>query len=466
MENNRGFVDLGNCLSRRQILTILGAGIAALLLPGCGGSSEIGVPNTGTSGTVNTAEIGGSGLQVATAESTTSASGGFNIPDQTSVGARALAVLDQNGKLRALGVAGASSRPIELGAQSTVESLIFGNPGIYAPDPAQAEAVLNSIRALPAFSDALARAKAILPTGNVADLVADAAFETAMSASVQQYIANHTGQRGLEVGPEQNGFSVILPGTTAPQSVSATLKNRASRFIRVLKREYDAGGVVLRTSVVASGSPGELAGSMPNQFYGYFWADAYSTTVDQPEDYTTVAKTEYWVEGPGDPAQKLPTGMASNLGEAWGLSLVLYAAVPMIMYVLGWDRMWSAMTTDSAKNAYEVWNAISSVPGVSQNISAVASATDKTDAYYKMSRAIIPIVQAILEEPTAYQAAGLSASQANLALRWIGYIVSATFNGTINSYPYTWLLWWWWLQSPAVAMVAVTSTGDGEVIIE
>lgn len=369
-------------IDRREVLRML-AGSAFMLstggiLAGCGGGGTNGNsggggnvnPPAGTqtfTGTINTQEIGGSGLTVQSAYQSASpvgSSGSFTT-SASNQGTQLITVSDNTGKMRALGLSNPALPSLTLGAASTAVSLIFLTPGILVTDPTQAGQAVSKIQALPSFATLASFLAQNLPTSSLNDLQTSTTLESLKAACINDLtqLQSHALQSRVGFTDTKAGFKVSLQ----PAPVSVSLSNAGFRFLSVVRQNLDANGVQIGTPVllrfkdtlVGQASGGLMDGGQPVD-----WGSILTLTVAQSAnevdafDFSSVpnvAALRYWFYGPGSgPGYEAPPFDQSLFGGdgCIGASLLYYGVFPLIDLVLsafkvinkvtGANILWSA----------------------------------------------------------------------------------------------------------------------------
>lgn len=344
-------------LTRRDVLLAAGAGAAGLLLPGCGGGggkkSEASPP-VELVGSYNAAEILASeGLSVTNVFSLSapvSAEGRFATLTSSK---RAMPnfLVDGDDTLIAAGFS-RPSEPLVFGAESSLLAALFLAPGIMVQQPDSVDRVRQELQSLSSYQAALSYFRSNLPTRPLQALLQDPLCQQTLYSCVSEYLEPRQNgrsviKRGIEIGPETDGFSLRDSGR--PRAFTKMhMKNDAWRVIRIDRLRFDANDqeILPRTRPVKTSGPEGyffhlMDGKKPFSVeeIALHLVTTSPTELDDGDnlDLSTVARTEYWIQGMGDAPQlefPLPEGLENFSVAAYCATILHYVIYPFIAIVL------------------------------------------------------------------------------------------------------------------------------------
>ncbi len=369
-------------MSRRQILEMLAAGVAISFLPGCGGGGGTARGSVQTAiaeGAIDQGAIGGTGLQAVSAWSGASSASGGSFQTEVSVqGAQLLSVIDDGPAIRGLTISvPEAGAPVSLmvDASTTVAAIVFMTPGIMECEPAGAREVLDRIAGLPSFQAAVARLGQILPVSSLVDALQDSEFDSRLEDCIEEWWPA-SAMPEIIVGAAQSGFGVNVLDASVPTQVLFEDSNAAWRYVCVQRLEFNAQDVLVnRKEVFTRTHNGPLSGAKPAS-WGTLLLDTYGDPTVAPEDETvnldSIARAEYWVEGPGLAPGSLPLhpDVPSEWHVATGHTVVFCVIVPMVNIFLGAG----IAVADALLKVKEVWDAIENAVSLNEMHDAVTEA--------------------------------------------------------------------------------------------
>lgn len=381
-------------MTRRELLRLFGSGTVALALPellaGCGGGgggshgggSGVSTASTQTvSGSVATSQIGGTGLTVINiygSSSPVSMTGSFT-NTISAVGAQYSAVTDNQGNLRALGLA-LPGQHQTFSAASTALALVFITPGILTTNATYAATTIASIQGLSSFANLSSYLASKLPTSSINSLQSDTTLEGLKEACVNQYFSQKTGSLRSQSVAVGTGFNASL-GAGPAYPVNFT--NSDPRFLSVVREYLDAAGNTL-------GNPQALQfnSALVSQQFGVMdgpstidWGSMLTlslltpaTASDSPSySVQGVAQLRYWIYGPGwQPSSVVPDfPMSTFQSSAISVSYLYYTVFPLIDLVLGGV----SVLKSTSVAADIVWGSIQKYINVTSLASAIQNGT-------------------------------------------------------------------------------------------
>lgn len=363
---------------RRQFLRQAAGTGLGLLLAGCsgGGGSTTGAPGgTGSggsgggggatpaadslppvsvSGAVDTAEIGGQGLNVLSVFQPQGPVDGGSFRTSVSPNlAQTLIVTDETGAPRALAV----NLPTEanpgspgIGAASTAVALVFMSPGIATSDAALAAQRVAAIQAAPSFPALVAALAARLPSMTLVQALAEDAVRTALLAVLDEIpiefpttrFQGRTTEEQNEVN--RNGGIFLVRDNESPFTrMQVTINNEGWRFVSLIRQDFAPNGDEVQVVVPQlDGSPTSGALSVAQGINGVSFGSLFTVSTFAPGTATDAVNTEvpeitrmvYWVRGLGNPALASNTPIPSSVhdadfqGIAEGLTVAYYILLP------------------------------------------------------------------------------------------------------------------------------------------
>ncbi len=350
------FRPFNEAIGRRQFLRGVSLGTAAVLLGGCGSSSDEYVftnnaPNQGNSpeaqavqGTVNLAELGGGPLVVSTAQQANSGVGtdgrfttqvaglspqitfALVAPSASSLGQNSSSDLSLQ-QIRGLAVY-LPNTPLVVDATSTALALVYLSFGVLTPDFEQAKTRLTAVKQFASFASLVELLRGALPQGGLTAALEAPQMQSLRDQIVDELIASesprarkltadeHIAQGGVSIERELEG---VEPGFER-----YTFENYGYRFVTVAREELDASGQQTTVPVLATlpdAARFPLTEYVGNQAVmgganGLSWGTAFTFQVGDPgggtEDFIphpNTRKVRYWIRGIGG-------GGASNVPQS------------------------------------------------------------------------------------------------------------------------------------------------------
>lgn len=275
-------------------------------------------------GTVNTKEIGGSGLAVfsAYANDAPVTSQGFSTT-VASHSPQLLVARDNAGGVRGLAISYQGAPTIQIDAESTAIALVFLSPGILTLDSIEAGIRIDEYRFLASCVNLATFLRTNLPTKNLTALRDGQDLPTHLTACINEWLSTQSVQIPL--------LAATAQATTTPSSVGATVVPTASpkpadagrvhfiftntpgdptntqvkvqnfgwRYTRLYKVAYDLNNNILQWNRLPLSD--NLKGVAPLS-----WGAIFTANVDNPTEIsdvlhrpTNLSKIQYWVIGPG-----------------------------------------------------------------------------------------------------------------------------------------------------------------------
>jgi len=277
-------------------------------------------------------------------------------------------VLDGTGALRGMALSIPKS-PTLVNATSTLNAALFLTPGVHIRDPEEAAKRIAYMAARSPYQQALAYLATNLPAQTFATLLSSDTYVALLTACIRDFMSTYSVlPSGLQNGSTSDLFAVSASKASGP----VTMSNNAWRALKVDRVDYDASGAILRTVAVRHYPPTIMGGVSPATWGTLFSIGKADVETDSLSiDFTTAAKSEYWVQGPGFQAAETPPASVSPLAvDAWGISLVLYVVFPLL------DILFFALgETFNDGSAFKVAETLYSLVGDTQAASAVSTAT-------------------------------------------------------------------------------------------
>ncbi|MGE0487919.1 MAG: hypothetical protein AB7S38_01760 [Vulcanimicrobiota bacterium] len=367
-------------LPRRAFLQLLGGTGAGLFLGGCdgqsvedffaggGGGQNGGAPAAGlTTGRVDLSQIGGTGLRVLSAflaPANVDGTGQF-ATSVLNTRAQALLVLDDAGKVRALGLSLPGANLL-FDAASTALTWVFLSPGLVVTEPNAAATLVQRIRALPEFQPVVDYLAARLQQLTLSELVADPGLNSLMLALVRALLAAPVQRTQAEEDAfNRDGRVAVARKEPNPGSPNTPfeLSNEGWRFVNVIRQEILPNGqenitplTPIRPELVGAVQvernllPGVSGFSLGNLFTAQTLSPG--TAIDFANiDTPALGRLVYWIYGPGSglrSSDPLPPTIA--LGDFGGASLgmtgLFYMLFPIVeSFMAGLGRLKEAPTT-------------------------------------------------------------------------------------------------------------------------
>lgn len=343
-------------------------------------------------------------------------SGGFSTT-VSSQGAHLLAVTDNGGQLRALGLsmpgaAGAAALAVPphlaaranaapmLDATSTAIALIFLTPGIVATAPSAAATRITQIQGLNSFAPLVAYLSSNLASSSLPSLIQAGTLTTLAYPCVQEWqnTYNSTSQTGQARPHASGGKSFTAAFGAGPANATpVSFSNGEFRYVNVVRRSVNAADADLV-------SPQQIYTALPGAS-GPDIASLLTLSIAKPDDdgkdvadltIPNLSAVEYWVRGPGvGSTANLPSSVAAiSDGTAIGVSVLLYLFLPLLDAVLSLDGVFEGNEIfDDLTNAWEQYS-----PGIdTANIISGLATGDK-------GATIVGAIVAIIKTPALMKA--------------------------------------------------------------
>jgi hypothetical protein len=441
-------------LSRRQVVQMLGAAVAAGFLPGCGGGGGSAPQTRVVAGTANLPGVSPETLLIQSVHSPdvpVGADGSFTAT-VSDVRAQLLLATDTDGQLRGLSVSvpGPGTRgpgDFSVDTSSTALAVVMMTPGILTTDKDAAGERALEIASSSSFSQLVSYLDAELATKTLAEVAGQAEYGAKVQACVDEWLTLHLPPRAVDLGGTRYGTWLSVDAKFGPQNHvhRLAMHNSAFRIADVWRRDYAADGTIVNT---VHSAPHLLDGGEPLGWTSLFDGEAFSPTreVDLiPIDFGTATRSEYWFWGPGFFGEAPPSGIAPRHAEAIGKSILAYALVPLIEFLADavlevtgglLDALWDLLQT--ADDVFELIEDFS-VGRLVQALVAVMS----------LGAALAPVLVSAGLLPAVALKVGL------LLLILGGAFV---FANMMIAHGY-------WTTLPAIHHIDVTAHGDGTIVI-
>lgn len=339
---------------------------AMMLLTACGGggSSSGGstAPTATTAqakGSVNAGEIGGTGLNVLSAQQAATAdvkNGSFTTTVSTQ-GPQFLFLRDSAGKIRGLTLSlpsnSSTASIMAADATSTALALLFLSPGVTTSNSVQAKQVFTALQQMTSFAPFLAFLQANLPTRALDELVQDATYQTLLTACLTEWPGVAATLPPIPVAslaplafavdpkvtpPSTGGFSqaggVSITADSTTQSaanIPVTIQNYGFRYIKVHKVALDSNGNSVGFEQLA-----DQKGATKFSAGGFLTNTVVtpSSFPDRANFSNGVSKFQYWIVGPGLGSCPECTNFPANVGLNSGIQTTLWLETVLDYIVL------------------------------------------------------------------------------------------------------------------------------------
>ena len=350
---------------------------AMLILAACssggnsGGTVSSSASTVQVKGTVNTGEIGGTGLTVFSAQQETTAplQGGSYTTTISTSGPQLLFVQDANEVVRGLTFtlkpstsSQATPTVVPVDATSTALALLLLSPGVTPPDWSFAQPVVTALQSLTSFPAFVTFMQSNLPAKSLPEVIADSAYETLLGACLAEWPtkaatitplpSSGTSAAAFAVAPkispevappaqETGGVVVkIEDGYTGPNDIRATLTNYSLRSVALYEFSDPTG---TGSSLTLTG-PSEWfrGGEGPNSL-SIFGAQSKGIVPRRISKSITFpnpnAKVHYYVAGPGFAASAVvPPPEVGGFDDLWipvGYDISKYVVAPALSFIFG-----------------------------------------------------------------------------------------------------------------------------------
>ncbi len=491
-------------VSRREFLRALSGGAlvfaAGGLLAGCGGGGG-GGNSSGTgqavstrvmSATVNTQEIGGSGLVIQSglqAASPLSASGAFTTKTSQQ-GAQLLSVADGAGKIRGLMIAvpagtANSARPkatgsadpratdsTQIDAASTAFALVFLTPGILSTSPGEAATRLAEIGSLSSFVALVTFLQQNLSGTALSDLAQNTILDGLKANCINDWVnsqlhASVISPTKPHTAATQAHFDATYgPGFGSGNTSPVILTNGAWRFVSVVRQEFDPASVLLippdTSKATLSHGDSTLGGAT-----ALTWGSVFTATAGAPGKDTGqadlsnphVASLKYWAYGPGRQSLSDPDAPSTQYFETNRVGFYTfwyYVMSPFLDIVVGGLGIFAKGVTllkATADGTGVVWG----VAGNTLNSAGLLSALSEGNRGDAVAAGVdlglgclglLDTILGVLVEAEALGAVGLVASEVIGAIALFAGVLAAAFSAANLSIAVA-----QWLLLPQVASV-------------
>jgi hypothetical protein len=232
-------------------------------------------------------------------------------------------------------------QPLLANAEGCLLGLLFFLPGIYTPEPAQAQATIAALRAQAGYGDLLALLQTSLRANPLQMVCTNPDFLNAQETFLTAFYASNAVAPNVLVGGSAGGVTVVPTGagTRDPRIV---ILNDTFRHVAINRVDKDGAGAVIQGNVAVTGALSTfnllpyLSGAGRADIPELFDATQISSIQDQsPADFNQVATSEYWFQAPGfgNPETLPGTIPADPLGPTL-LTLLNYGIWPTLQATL------------------------------------------------------------------------------------------------------------------------------------
>ncbi len=424
-------------------------------LVGCGGGG--GEAEQKINGTVDLAEVGGSGLALRsmTGSATVQSEGKVTVIAPRE-GARLALLHDVNNQARALCLLQPASNIPEgfvVDAASTALSLVFLTPGIATTVTGEVATRSEALRRLDAFGRLVDLLRREMPRTTLEGILGTEEYEDALTTCVSDYIALPEGLRSRGIDPDAGmafcEVKVLNQGNA--RSVDLALENSAWRYASVTRRDVSSSDLLIDRKDFGS-IGGGIALSLGSIFTNSHGEP--TVTMDSGVNFTRHYRSEYWLQGPGwasAGAGTLPGDISEDGIRAWGYSIIMYLAFPVIDLITGLLKS----VGEVGEFVSDLWDAISTSVSLVELIRA--------STWKEAVAALIDAVGSVLSYLAGSEILVVKGILSGAANALLGFILSiagigmATGNMIVAGYN-------WWLI-PGISRVDVLGTGNGGVIV-
>ena len=326
---------------------------------GCNGDNGGVIPNptpttTTVTGTVNTSEIGGSGLQVQSFfRQNCSVSNGQYTTEVSNTGTQLLFITDGSQQVRGLTlskITNGTPVPIIGDATSTASSLLFMVPGILATEPDTTTNRLNRLHQLNSFQQFSNHLKNNLPANTLGNLMNQQQTKDLYLQTVLEFTGLDTNtfssdkhrnnkRRNNNKSHDNNKNRDNDPNFIVNKVNVTTLEliNRNWRDVNVFRRDLKSDGSQLG-NIHNTQTP--MKGAIPYSFGCFFTNTCFNPTIKYDNSFAQINQevtiSDYWVVGPGlQPNIQPPNGLNTDITIPIISSLVSYMFYPLISLVTG-----------------------------------------------------------------------------------------------------------------------------------
>ncbi len=381
---------------RYVVRTILAGGLMFLTACGSGGegaSTSISSASTvQVKGTVNTAELGGTGLAVLSAlqDSTSPISGDAYSTTISTAGPQLLLIQDENDVIRGLTFSVkddlASStlpRTLRTDATSTALALLLLSPGVTPSDWSFAQPIAAALQTLKSFSGFVAFLQSNLPTRSLAEAIADSAYEPLLRACLEEWPAKAASVTPLASTAMTSAAFAVPPkvspvlgapalgtggiraeiekGYTSKHDITATLTNYSLRSVALYEYSDSTG---LGTPVLSPNHPVWFQGGDGLTSLSLFGGTQQITprSMSRPILFSNPnGKVYYYAVGPG--FAPYPASLRSEVMVTWEdlakpvlYDFIKYALAPALSFWSGYpvsDLMDTAFMLDGLRKGQD-----------------------------------------------------------------------------------------------------------------
>jgi len=283
--------------------------------------------------------FGSSSLTIMSAykENSTVSSGNYSTT-VSEKGTQLLFLVDTDQKLKGLTLtrfSGNQPTIMSVDETSTALSLLFLVPGITTVDPSETASTIIKLTSLPSFTLFTNELKSRLSSKTLDLILAETAVDTLYQNCVMEYyslISSGAMKLPNDVLERKNWFDVNkkIEGS----STIIELKNYAFRKVNVHRRYLNNNDLEISKATIFE----PMDGGIPASWGSIFTGKLGQPTIEYDRNYNptaSVARTEYWVIGPGfKPSFDTPPSSIST-SQPWGETVFWYLAFPILDIVSG-----------------------------------------------------------------------------------------------------------------------------------
>jgi hypothetical protein len=428
-------------------------------------------------GTVDTAQIGGTGLVLLSVHD---ADGGLVHAGQfdltvSAAGPQVLVAVDASGAVRALaasvpggnekalrppeapaaweGFGAARARAaasLTVDAGSTAMGYLLLCPGIGTPDPAVCADRVAAIAGYDAFGALVGALRQGLPTASLAQLSQDRGFQQRVQDVLIAFNRDHAGAGTTASAKASPQVGVVYP-ESAPlggivldfaeanlPAVALTIRNEGYRTVDIQRRDVGADGSSRWVRVAKYDDPPVVPGA-------HGWDNKYGLRVGDPGTSTEVfdrfsmeglTRSEYWASGPGfgAPRAEAPADLPSAEGgaAAWGVSVASSVLWPMLAMLAGTGEPEAELYARGPDFGAGLWAELGHASGAAGSLGTLATQAAGSDGWQHAARlkeSLQAMASAMAQGSGPRQVAslaGVTESQARSLCRALEAVVDAS----------------------------------------
>ncbi len=265
-----------------------------------------------------------------------------------------LVLSDSAGTVKAL-LLSIPGQKITVDPKACVEASLFLTVGVGIADPVTAQSRLQFIRTRQSYAALVQYATTQLQSMSFQLLAKDDEYVSLGLSCIEDLAAPGSKSQGIFQGQGVDYFSLSIEQSN-PSSSHVTVKNAAWRKLEVNRLDFDASGTLLNSSsFLIGGATGVSYGDLREGLIG----TPYIQLDPNKSDFTNIARSEYWIRGPGKTASiPPPSQFPADSIDALGSSIVEYLLLPAVSSVLDVLNL-PEDPTKLAKEAADVWQLFS-----------------------------------------------------------------------------------------------------------